>query len=401
MNARSARVAAALRLVARRRTRSGLAALGAAATLASLLVAVAVAERGRRDALDEIQRMGATVLTVSAQDSRSRGGRQRTGGVVTTLRLQDARDIERLVPGVTLVAGEYRGVAPVKVADLARQATIAGIEPSYARLRQSPMRAGRFFDESDDAQAQRVAVLGARLARDLYGDRDVVGEQIRVRGIPFVVIGLLAERGTGLDAFDEDEVVFVPLKTARRRLFQVDYVQRLFIRADASADVGTVGATVAALLRGTHPTTATDAPDFRVQDQRRLVSLRETTIARLGAFQWIVAGVLLTAGAAGVFALQFLSVRERRSEVGTRRAVGATRGVIFAQFVAEAAVITVIGGMLGVIIGMFGAGVAGVRVSVPVAIAAFSASCIAGIAAAFEPARRAAHLPPAVAFRGQ
>ncbi|MEO7086510.1 MAG: ABC transporter permease, partial [Gemmatimonadaceae bacterium] len=236
---------------------------------------------------------------------------------------------------------------------------------------------------------------------DLYGDRDVVGEQIRVRGIPFVVIGLLAERGTGLDAFDEDEVVFVPLKTARRRLFQVDYVQRLFIRADASANVGVVGATVAALLRGTHPTTATDAPDFRVQDQRRLVSLRETTIARLGAFQWIVASVLLTAGAAGVFALQFLSVRERQSEVGTRRAVGATRAMIFAQFVAEATVITVGGGVLGVIIGMFGVGVAGVRVSVPVAIAAFSASCIAGIAAAFEPARRAAYLPPAVAFRGQ
>jgi putative ABC transport system permease protein len=343
--------------------------------------------------------MGATVLTVNAQPSRARGARARTGSIVTTLTLRDARDVERLVPGVELVAGEYRATIPMKVGALARQATVSGIEPAYAMLRDAPMRAGRFFTSDDDDAGARVAVLGARIARDMFGTREPVGDQVRLRGIPFTIIGVLPDRGTGLDAFDEDEVVFIPLKTARRRMFQVEYLQRFFVRARSDANLAEVTAAIATLLQTRHRALGTEPADYRVQDQRRLVILRETAIRRLGLFQ-IVAGVsLLTAGAGGIFALQLLSVRERRAEIGTRRALGATRAAIFWQFVTEAAVIAFIGGALGMAAGMLGATIQGQAPSVSLASTALFACVAACLVAAAEPARRAARLQPAVALR--
>lgn len=396
-----ARIQTALLMVSRRPARSVLAALGAAVTLAALHIAVSVADRGRKEALNEIRRMGATVLIVNAEQSRNRGGRARTGLEVKTLTLRDAREVERLVPGVALVAGEYRAVIPVKAGDLARQTTISEIEPSYAALRDAPMQSGRFFSLDGENEGQRVAVLGARVARDLHGGLDAVGQPIRLRGIPFTVIGILPDRGTGLDAFDEDEVVFNSLKTARRRLFQVDYLQRLFIRAAPSANLVDVAASIVATLAARHRGGDPAPPDFRVQDQRRLVALQQTAIDRLGTFQVEVTVALLVAGAAGVFALQLLSVRERTAEIGTRRALGATRGMIFGQFLLESCVVIVTGGVLGVGLGLGVGSVAVAAVAPALALGAFLACLACGLLAAVEPARRASGVPPALALRAQ
>lgn len=398
---RGDRVALALRMVVRRPVRSILAALGIALSLGAVLVAVAIAERGKTSALTEIRRMGANVLTVSAEASRNRGGRARSASVVTTLTLVDAREIERGVEGVVRVAAEYRAVVPVKVGDLARQAAVAGIEPSYGTFREAPMQSGQFFDDADDAQGQRVAVLGARIASDLFAGGDPVGGGIQVRGMPFTVIGVFAERGTGLDAFDEDEAIFIPLKTARRRLFQVDYVHRLFIRTEDSADLAEVAAAIVGAIKGRHHAGDQEPPDFRVQDQRRLVTLRETAVRRLGAFEVEISGALLFGVAVGVFALQLLSVRERRGEIGTRRAIGATRGMIFRQFLLEAGVICATGSIAGIAFGVGAAAVAHVDVASGLAITAFVVTIGAALVASGIPARAAAALPPAVALRAQ
>ena len=198
------RFAIALRMVYRRPMRSLLAAAGLAVTLAALLVAVAVAEKGKSNALSELREIGANVLTVSAEPRRNRGGRAGAADVVTTLTLADARDIAREVVGVSSIAAEYRAEVPVKAGGFARQPRVAGVEASYAQLREAPLALRRFFDEADDVQGQRVAVLGGRIARDLFGARNPVGELIRISGINFTVIGTLTERGLGLDAFNEE-----------------------------------------------------------------------------------------------------------------------------------------------------------------------------------------------------
>ena len=157
-----------------------LTAVGLALALAALLVATAIAERARLQALAEIGRIGADVLTISAQPARNQGARVRTGGVVTRLTRADGRDIASQVTGVRAIAAEYRGEAVVKVRDLARQARVSGVEPIYGEIRGGAVARGRFFDEFDEAQSRRVAVLGGRLARDLFPGRDPVGETFRV-----------------------------------------------------------------------------------------------------------------------------------------------------------------------------------------------------------------------------
>lgn len=397
---RSDRIALALRMVARRPLRSTLAALGLGLALAALLVATAIAEQARTQALTEIGLIGADVLTISAQPARSQGARVRTGGVVTRLTRADGRDIATQVTGVSALAAEYRAEALVKVGDLARQARVSGVDPIWGLLRGGTMAGGRFFDEFDDAQSRRVAVVGARIARDLFGGRDPVGETFRIRGVPFAVIGVLDERGSGLDPFNEDEAIFVPLRVAQRRIFQVDYVQRFFARIEPGR-LEEGAAAITALLAARHRSSGPNPPVFRVQDQRRLVEARDEGAARLRAFQREIAAVLLLAAALGVWTLQVLSVRERRAEIGTRRSLGATRGNIFVQFVIEAGVICVAGAAAGV--GLAGAGraVAGVPLSPGFTAAAFFATVIAGIAAGAAPARSAAVLHPAAALRGQ
>lgn len=345
----------AFRMLARRPLRSALIALGVAVAVGALLIAEAVAERGRLDAVNEIATMGANVVIVSAEASQNRGGRARTGSDVSTLTVRDAREIATTIPGVLSFASEYRGSAPVKIGSLARQASVAGVDASYATLREAPMARGRFFDDAEAVTAQRVVVLGAQLAEDLAGTADPVGDNLWIRGIPFRIVGVLPQRGTGLDAFDEDAVAFVPLRTVQRRLFQVDHVQRVFIRVDESRTtlVETSNA-ITALLRERHHRAgglkSVAADDFRVATQLRLVEMRQTSATRLREFEVGAALLLLSVGAGGTFALQQLTVRERITEVGVRRALGATRGDVFQQFFMEAAVASVVGGAIGVFV---------------------------------------------------
>ena len=392
-------LAEALRLVGRRRGRSALATVGVAVAVGSLLVTICMAERARRSTIDEIRRMGADVLVVDAVASRNIAGRARTGGVVTTLREDDAREIARRIPGLVTVSAEYRGTLPVKAGDLARQVTISGDQAAYAELRDAPVDRGRFFNSVDESSAQRVAVLGARLARDLFGTPDVVGTPIRIGGVPFTVIGVLPERGTGVDAFDEDAAAFIPLRTARRRLFNVDYVQRIFVRVASGTPLDEARTSIELLLAQRHPRRAGDSVDFRVQDQRRLVTMREGAASRLRAFQVAVAVALLVAGGSGVFALQLLATRERRSEIGTRRALGATQWEVFAQFVAEATTIAIAGTVVGVVVGYGGARLVAVSLPGALAVLAAGASLMTCFLAAAIPAIRAARLPAAVALR--
>lgn len=362
-------------------------------------MAVGVAERGREKALAQIAALGARVITVSAEPGRNQGTRARTGGIVTTLTLENERAIVRGVDGVAGAAAEYRQTVPVTVGGLARRAMVAGVEPSYAWLRGGEAPGGRWFTAREDRDESRVAVIGATLARDLFEGRDPVGELIRVRGMPFVIIGELAPRGVGLDAFNEDEALFIPLRTLRRRLFPVTYVQRLFVLAKSRATLSEVEASIAGLLRRAHPHRAGEPADVRVQDQRRLVTLEETTVGRLRQFQVVVSGALLALSTIGVLALQLLAVRERRAEIGTRRALGATRGMIFGQFFAEGAALTLAGTLAGAALGDGAAGVAGLPLSPVFLLLAAAVLCAAGIVAAAEPARRAAGLLPAVALR--
>jgi putative ABC transport system permease protein len=394
----------ALRMLLRRPLRSILIASGVGVALGALIIAEAVAENGRMQTIREIGRMGANVVIVSAQQSRALGGRGRTGTEVTTLDIRDAGSIAASVPGIASTSVEYRGTAPVKFGALARQASVSGVESTYGSLRSAPMLRGHFFDESDAMSAQRVAVLGAQLAQDLAGSDDPVGEILWVRGIPFRIVGVLPPRGTGVDAFDEDGVVFVPIRTAQRRLFQVSYVQRIFLRIDENiTTLGQAAAAIASALAARHhlpnDLIGTQQADFRVETQGRLLDIRSASARRLRAFEIGAAVLLVGAGSGGTLALQNLTVRERLSEVGTRRALGASRGEIFLQFLTEAVVASVLGGTIGSAGGLAVVSLAGWRFPAATGITAFVACVSCCVCAACVPTWRSARLQPAATLR--
>ncbi len=394
----------AFRMLVRRPLSFALIATDVAVALGALIIAEAIAERGRMATVHEIASMGANVIIVSAQQSRARGGRRRTGEEVTTLDVGDARQIATSVRGVASVAVEYRASAPVKFGSLARQASISGVDAGYGGLRSAPMLRGRFFDQSETESAQRVAVLGAQLARDLFADEDPVGEILWVRGIPFQVVGVLPQRGTGVDAFDEDGVVFVPIRTAQRRLFQIDYVQRIFVRIDEiETTLDEASRAIARSVAKRHHVLddqiGTETADFRVETQGRLLDMRTTSARRLRLFEITTAVLLVGAGSGGTLALQNLAVRGRLNELGTRRALGASRNEIFRQFLTEAATASVIGGMIGVIIAVAAGAIAGWGLSVDMGVAVF-VTCVSGcICAACVPAWLSARLQPAEILR--
>ena len=394
----------ALRMVARRPARSLLAAFGLALALAALIVAQSLALRGRLRALAEIRDMGATVLIVSAELSRNRGARARTGAEVRTLTMLDERELARSVSDPADMSAEFRTNAVMKVGSLARVAAVAGVEPAYARIRGAPVAAGRFFTDEEDREGARVAVIGAQMARDLFlrdssRTTGAVGTAFRIGGVMFSVIGVLPPRGTGLDAFDEDNVVFIPLKTARRRLFRVDYVQRIFVRVCCDSMLTPAAAAIVDRLRKRHHAAMSEPLDFRVQDQRRLVNLRLAAARNLGIFERVVVGVLVGASALGMLALQMLSVRERWMEIGTRRALGATRAAIFWQFVCESAFVTTAGGATGIVSGHGVARLLGTAASAQIALAGAGTCIVAALLAGATPAWRAASLRPVVALR--
>jgi putative ABC transport system permease protein len=269
---------------------------------------------------------------------------------------------------------------------LARRVNVNGVDATYGTLRDAPLEGGRFFTVEEANAAERVAVIGFRVARDLYGDRDPVGDVLRIRRIPFTVVGMLAERGTGLDAFNEDEIVFVPLTTANRRLYSVTYVARLYARVrDLSVTVA-----IGDLFRRRH-----HFGDVRIETQERLVSLQSKAAKRLRWFAITAASALLAAAAGGIAAWTALGVRARRAEIGVRRAVGATKPRIVAQFLAEAALVCVPGAVLGAGVGL----VAGPPGGAAMVAAAGAACVLAGLAAASFPAVRAARMPPGAAVR--
>ncbi|MEO7040673.1 MAG: ABC transporter permease [Gemmatimonadaceae bacterium] len=393
----------AFRVLARRPLRTALTVIGVSVAVGALLVAEAVAERGRLNAVNEIATMGANVVIVSAEASKNRGGRAGTGGDVTTLTVRDARAIADAIPGVLSYASEYRGTAPVKIGSLARQASVAGVDASYATLREAPMARGRFFSDAEALSALRVVVLGAQLAQDLDGNVDPVGDKLWIRGIPFEIVGVLPQRGAGLDAFDEDGVAFIPLRTAQRRLFQVDYVQRVFIRVNESqTNLPEAANAIAMLLPERHHSLRTPSgvsvADFRVDTQLRLVDMRQTSASRLRAFEAGTAVLFLAVGAGGTFALQQLIVRERLTEVGVRRALGATRGSVFLQFLVESSVASVSGGAVGISVARIAADVAHVDFPRDLALAVYGVCIFACVTAACVPVWRVVRLQPAEAL---
>jgi putative ABC transport system permease protein len=279
-------------------------------------------------------------------------------------------------------------------------ATVLGTSPAFARLRNLHTRSGRFFDEQDDVEGRRVAVLGARVARTLRPGDDPVGDEVHIRGLPFEVIGVLDPKGIEADGSDQDGNVFIPIRTALRRVFNTTWLTAVFVSVPDRARMAEAQAALRDLLRERHQLGNAAADDFSIQDQLRVLAMQQQAVESITLLTAGLAAVSMLVGGAGILALMFLSVKERTAEIGLRMAVGARPRDVLFQFLGEATLLAVGGWLLGATAAAAGGMAVAMgtqwRVAWPpgAALASLVMALSTGLGFGALPARKAARLPP-------
>ena len=394
-----------LRQIWRYRLRSMLVICCAALGVAGAVTSVNYASGGREQVLTRIQQLGTNLLVINAEQSRSVGGRERTGTIVTTLVEADYLALRREVAGIARSSAMVSAGLRLKAGYLSKVAPVLGVEPDFFAIKSWALAGGDFFHAEDVRRSARVVLLGWQVARDLYGDENPVGERLFINRVPFEVAGVLAERGQGLDVINEDQQVYVPLTTAMRRLLDVDHYRSILLEVRDSRDMAPVAADVTALLRVRHRISAFRPDDFSVGSQQELIDTQLAAASRLGFLvRWIGFSGLVVSGL-GVLAIAWISVRDRTREIGTRRALGARREDVFFQFAFEASVLATIGAGAGLGAGWLASKLAASQAQLPFifdlqnALLALGMAVVLNFVFASWPAIRAARMDPIKALR--
>lgn len=401
-------VALSRRALWRHKARTILALSATAVGVAVVLAMVAIGEGAKREVVTRVQAMGRNMLVVNAGPQERRAGRTLVrGAIVETLTLADASAIAEESGFVARVAPSFDDPKQITHRDLSTAATVRGTTPEYSLIRDFPTSVGRFFSGEENRAGMRVAVLGSVVAERLFPDSDPIGQVVRIGRVPFEVVGVLIEKGISVDgSAQEDNQVIVPINTALRRVFNADFLKMIYLEVTGPTLMDEAEQEVAAILRERHRLARYDRDDdFRIQNQRVIMNAELATVA---SFRRLITGmgaVALAVGGVGILSIMLLSVRERRSEIGLRVAVGARRRDVWVQFLIEATVLGAAGGLLGLVLGIGSSSVVSAvtdwtAVVTPPSIAlAVSAALAIGLVFGVYPAFRAASWDPIEALR--
>lgn len=394
-----------VRVIRRFGFRSALILLASGLGIGGVIVSVNFAGGGRREALRQIARMGVNALTVVPQQDRGAAGRARTGGISRTLVPADYNGIRQQVPAVVrgsaIASGEFR----IKAGDLSKSTQIVGCQPDYLAIKNWSLAEGDWFSEEDDRRAARVAVLGYRVARDIFGGESPVGRTLLVDRTPFRVVGVLEERGQGLDIVSEDDHVYIPLQTAMHRVMNIDYYSGLLLEVNHTEEMDDAAASIESLLRARHHRLANLPDDFHVRNQKTLIDTQMASSRQLGFYVRIIGIGGLAVSGLGILAISWIAVKGRTVEIGTRRALGAKVVDVFAQISLEAAFLSFVGCGFGLLLGWQGSRVVATRALLPFefdwanARLAVLSAALMNLSFAVLPAARAARVSPICALR--
>jgi putative ABC transport system permease protein len=388
-----------VRALAAHRVRAALALAGVAIGVAAYLVTSALGKGAEEEVLRGIRSMGTNLVVVRPAQAKRLVARKGIRGSMTSLRIEDHEAIGGLAE-VTATAPGADGAVRVKAGGGSMSASLLGTTRRLAGLRNLALRQGRFFDEDEESRACRVAVLGHRVALTLFPSEEPIGRSIRVRGIPFDVIGVLQAKGAQADGSDQDNQVFIPVRTALRRVFNSDWIGVIFVGMRDPQGMDRGEGAIRSLLRERHRLEPGRPDDFEVQNQARLLAMQRMTADSLNLLASGLASVSLLVGGTGVLALMLLSVKERTVEIGLRMAVGATPLAILVQFLAEASLLAVGGWLTGTAAGALGTAIIALgtdwKVALPseALLASLASTAAIGLGFGAFPARKAALLPP-------
>jgi putative ABC transport system permease protein len=389
--------------------RSFLAMLGVIIGVASVIVMVSVATGAGQAIEARIKALGTNVLVVMPGSFTS-GGRRSGEGTAVALSENDLQAIRASVPGVTAVAGTVSGSAPVVVGNANWTTSINGVNEDFLEVRDWPVAEGRSFTEAELRAGAKVVILGATTARELFGANPAIGEQIRIKNVPFTVIGVLSVKGQSGWGSDQDDTALVPLSTARRRLFGAEQtvpnnLRQIMVEIASAEGMGDAQEEIENLLRERRKVRTGSPDDFQVRNMAEFIRTRSETQSILSLLLGATAAISLIVGGIGIMNIMLVSVTERTREIGLRMAVGARRRDILSQFLIEAVTLCVLGGLIGLTIGGGAALAMSVWGNWPIAlkpnlvvIALLSAGLV-GIFFGYYPARRASLMNPIDALR--
>lgn len=378
--------------------RSILTMLGIIIGVAAVIALVSIGNGVKQDIQNSISSLGSNLLMVMPGAPRTPGVRP-TAGSMKSLKVADYEAIAKL-DGVKAVSPMTNGAYVVIYQNKNWTTSVSGVNANYLDVNNWTMKSGRFLSNKNIQNRERVAVIGKTVAKNLFGDEDPVGAEIRVKNIPFRVIGVLNSKGSGAMGNDQDDMVIIPYTTAMERVDGIDYLRMLYVVAKDENGIDRLQSDIENLLRVRHGIKDTNLDDFNIQNMNSIMETMEETTGTLTLFLGAVAAISLLVGGIGIMNIMLVSVTERTREIGIRKALGATYFVIVTQFLIEAVVISLMGGLIGIALGIgasklisLASGMSTV-ISVPTIVLSFAFSMAIGLVFGIYPARKAAKLNP-------
>jgi len=399
----------ALRALAVNKLRSALTMLGIVIGVGAVIVMIAVGAGAQARVEEQIRALGSNLLLVMP-GSTTAGGVRLGFGSGSTLTEDDVAAVNREIPEA-LAAPALRGTAQVIWSNSNWSTQIFGVTPEYLDVRQWALASGRVFEPAEMAAAAKVCLIGATVARQLFGAADPLDQSIRIKRVPFTVIGVLDVKGQSMMGTDQDDLILMPIKTARSRVLGTASAARnrtvgtIWVKVADGIDTKVVEEQVRSLLRQRHRIQPGADDDFSLRNLAEVMAAQEASSRVLALLLAAVASVSLLVGGIGIMNIMLVSVTERTREIGLRMAVGARTRDILGQFLVEAVTLSLIGGLAGVGLGVAAsvviAELAGWRIVLsPEAVAlAVAFAFVIGVFFGFYPARKAARLNPVEALR--
>jgi putative ABC transport system permease protein len=396
----------AFRALKRNKLRAFLTMLGIIIGVAAVIAMMAIGEGSKQSIRSSLSGMGSNMITILPQ-SNEPGGVRLQGSSIQTLKLEDITAIKKLQ------SKNINGLSPVVSTN--GQAikggynwptTITGVSPDYLNIRQLKLQDGILFSENDVKSFAKVCLLGKTVIDNLFPDgSNPIGQIIRFKNIPFQVIGVLVPKGQSNFGQDQDDIILAPYTTVQKRITATNYLQSIYASATTEASSAATTTEISEAIRESHRLTAVETDDFQVRTQAELISTISSTSSMLTVLLTAIAGISLFIGGIGIMNIMYVSVTERTREIGLRMSIGARGQDVLMQFLIEAVLISITGGIIGVVLGVSSAYLISYFLNWPILIAessiiiSFVVCAITGVFFGYYPAKKASNLDPIDALR--